>query len=547
LFPEKAKQLWLRALERPEADYRCKAAEAIGLARRRGFKGMETTVPALVAALGRPDQHPTVRLAIAKALVTLDAKEAAPDLLAQAKDGSNDLHEVVAPALARWQYRPAGDLWLARLRDPATPRRSLLRAIRGLAALREGQAADRLRELVFSDQASGPTRLEAARALGEVRTAGLEKDAERLAADPSPHGLVGRLAAAALLHRHQGKEAVGLLQRLGKDTEPAVAAAAAGRLVELDPPLALPLLGFLRTNPDPSVRLLAVEVLFRLPTEEHIRLLGDGLDDEHPDVRGTARADLEKLAAKKGLRDRVIAQGTRVLAGDGWRGLEQATILLTRLDHKPAVGRLVGLLEHNRPEVFVTAAWGLRRLAVKATLPAALAYVQGELERLGAGGLPKRETRGPEWIDFQDSQLNQFLGEHRYRPADRTLRRFIPKPGMTPIGPESRAAAIWALGRIHEGKTVGDLVAPLEARLNDSRSIPPEDLRVRRMSAITLGRLKAKAALASLRANYPHGKPSPYAVNNASGWAIAQITGVAMPAPEPIRRVRRDWFLSPHE
>src|SRR2546429_9795939 len=80
LLPEGAKSLWLRALERPEAEVRCKAADAIALAQRRGMKGLETTIAPLRVALDRPDQHPTVRLAAARALGTLDAREAAPSL-----------------------------------------------------------------------------------------------------------------------------------------------------------------------------------------------------------------------------------------------------------------------------------------------------------------------------------------------------------------------------------------------------------------------------------------------------------------------------------
>src|SRR5438132_14361347 len=37
-FPD-ARELWLKALARPEADLRCKAADTIALAHRRGTKG----------------------------------------------------------------------------------------------------------------------------------------------------------------------------------------------------------------------------------------------------------------------------------------------------------------------------------------------------------------------------------------------------------------------------------------------------------------------------------------------------------------------------
>src|SRR5262245_19289376 len=60
-FAEKIKLswlgLWLKALDRPEADLRHKAADAIALAHQRGFKGLEGAVAPLVAALDRPDQH----------------------------------------------------------------------------------------------------------------------------------------------------------------------------------------------------------------------------------------------------------------------------------------------------------------------------------------------------------------------------------------------------------------------------------------------------------------------------------------------------------
>src|SRR6266481_5057720 len=62
VFPEEAIGLWLKALERPEADMRCKAADAIALAQRRGVKGLAATIAPLLAALDRADQHATVRL-----------------------------------------------------------------------------------------------------------------------------------------------------------------------------------------------------------------------------------------------------------------------------------------------------------------------------------------------------------------------------------------------------------------------------------------------------------------------------------------------------
>src|SRR5262249_36013426 len=153
-----------------------------------------------------------------------------------------EMRNLIEPALARWDYRPAREMWLQRLDDPETPSWSLVLAIRGLATLGEAKAVDHLRAIVLSATASGQLRVEAARALGMLRSDGLEAEAGRLAADLTPPGLVARLAAASLLHRHRSEQAVQLLQRLARDKEPSVAAIAITRLLAIDPKLILPAL-----------------------------------------------------------------------------------------------------------------------------------------------------------------------------------------------------------------------------------------------------------------------------------------------------------------
>jgi HEAT repeat protein len=509
-------------------------------------RGVETTVAPLLEEFNRAGQHPTVRLAAAEALITLDARQAAPSLLRQARSGGSDLRELIEPALARWDYRPARAGWLERLRNPETPHRSLVLAIRCLAAVREGRAAGRLRELVVSDELPGPLRLEAAEALALLRSEGLEGDAKRLTADSSPGGLAARLAAATLLRRHHSKEAVRLLQGLTEDAEPAVASPAVARLIEIDPKL-VPSPERLLASRDPTLRSLAVEVLRRQPLEGRVRLLGKRLDDPHREVRVRARRALHELAGKEGLRKQVLAEATRVLAAEEWRGLEQAAVLLAQLGHRPAAGRLVELLRSDRPEVFVTAAWGLRKLAVPETLPAALRYVEGKQKELRAGAGQPDPAR--DLYDHQLSQLNQFLGRQKYRLAAAVLQAFIPRmerPMQALACPESRAAAIWALGLLHEGKPAAGLVSALEGRLNDVPSLPPENPRVRRMCAVTLGRLKARQALPSLRRYCQDQKPSGDAIHNACGWAIARITGEAMRPPGTVREVEPEsFFLTP--
>src|SRR5262249_62264691 len=145
----------------------------------------------------------------------------------------------------------------------------------------------------------------------------------------------------------------------------------------------------------------------------------------------------------------------------------------------------------------------------------------------------------------QLAQLNQLLGRQKSRPADGVLRQLIPYR-MNPPMFEARASAVWALGFLHEGKPPPDLVTALEGRLNPGMQ-PAEDVRVRRMAAVSLGRMKATAALPSLRSSFDkEGRASSNPVNNASGWAIEQLTGEGMLPPLPVKEMQRDWFLTPH-
>jgi HEAT repeat protein len=547
VFPAGAKDLWLKALQQPEVELKCKAADAIARAHRQGIVGWENTIASLRAELDHADQHSSVRLAVARALVELDVQDTSASLLRHTLAGGTDLRQVIEPALAAWDYQPARAVWLERLRDPQPRQRSQVLAIRCLGMVQEEQAAEPLRGLVFARRATPALRLEAARSLGQLRESGLEKDAARLAADASPQRRTAHLAAVALLQRHTSPEAIQLLQQLTRDDEHTAAALAIDRLITLDAKFVLPALEHILASRDPKVRSLGVEVLRREPTDQRISLLCDRLDDRHPDVRVQARRRLYDLAGEKLQRDRVLEGAMHALDTKQWRTLEQAVILLTQLDHKPAAGRFVELLAFGRPEVFVTAAWGLRKLAVAETLPAVLRHVEARMRPNPKAEQAITDDTLPDMIDHELSQLNQFLGQQKYTLAEPTLRQFIPKPWTSrlPIGHESRAAAVWALGLIHERKNVPELATALEERLNDTASIPPEDRRVRWMCASALGRMKAKESVASLRRHCPNRELTDDPVNNACGWALEQITGEAMPPPRTIQKVQRDWFLVP--
>jgi HEAT repeat protein len=538
VFPARLTALWLQALDRPESELKCHAAATIALVHRRGMKGLEATVAPLMRTLDEPDQHPTVRLASARALIALDARQAADSLFRHAQTDGVEMRQLVEPALARWDYGPMRAVWLERLHQPGEPDRKWLLALQGLGVVHEPRAVPRLRELALAPLADPIVRLEAARALGTIQTAGFEKDAERLAAEKNG---VANLAAASLLRKHRGGEAAKLLERLAVGSNPAAAAVALQALLEDDPRRIMPLMTQVITSSDAAVRLGGVEAHRLCPLAEHIALVAELLDDPHPQVRISARKALVETAQRAGQDEAVVRrEATRLLASQRWRALEQAAILLTVLDHKPAAARLVELLQFERPEVFVTAAWGLRKLAIPETLPSQLREIERRWQQsLGPEAMPARPM-----IDLQVAQLAQSLGQARYAPAGPILTRFVPK--QFNIGRECRAAAIWALGRIHEEHPSAPLIRALIERLTDESRFVVEDLGVRRMSAIALGRMKAEEAVDSLKHYYP-GKLSVDPFPNACGWALEQITGEQLPTSGTADVIQRGWFLEPND
>jgi HEAT repeat protein len=545
----KLAEAWAAALERPERDVRVGAALAIARAHEDGAAGLTAAIPALLRVLDRPDEHPAVRAAAVRALVALDARAAAPAFLALAAGDDPDLCDAVESALARWDHTPARALWLARL-EPSVVSRAGVRAIRCLGAVREERAAGRLRELVMAAETAPAVRLAAAAALGEIRRSGSEADALKLGADLTPAGRTGRLAAASLLRRHEGAEAVRALQTLAADPEPAVAAIATTRLSELGTRHLLPVLAAVMGSEGAEVRGRGVAAMIDNPSADSLLLLRRALSDPHPDVRGAARRGLRALAADR--RGAVIGHAADALGGAEWRAQEQAAILLAQLDHKPAAPRLVALLTTERSEVAVAVGWALRTLAVADTLPAARARV-AEVHAGLLKPVPAR-PRGvtPAALDRQLAHLVQFMGQAGYAAADADLRKLVPRilrPGMppvfTPVGAETRAAAVWALGLFHEQKADAGVIDLILGRLQGDGLFGPDDQRVRRMAAVSLGRLRAAGAKKLLADFTPGPEPSTDVVTNACRWALARQAGQPAPDPGVIELPQRDWFLTP--
>jgi HEAT repeat protein len=543
-FHPRLKELWLEALARPEADLKRQAADAIARAHALGMPGLADTAPRLVAELEAKDAHPVVKLAVARALVALDARPTAAALAAFAQAGGPDAARLLEPVLAKWDHAPMRAVWLARIADPKAPRGALVLAVRAAGTAKLTDAAPPLRRLALDPRGAGDVRLEAARSLALLQPTGLEADAQALAADPSPQKIVARLVAATLLGGHRGPAAEALLLQLAADREPAVAAVAVGRLLELDPTKLAPLLDGLAGSPDAGLRRLAVRGLAALKTPKGVTRLGPLLDDPHRDVRVLTRESLVGLADVETLKGPVRDAAMTALAGAGPAGREQAAILVGTVRHEPAADGLVRLLAHERAEVRVAAAWALRRLAVPATAGPILERVKAVTGK--AHPLVISESGAVRL--FRDVEhLIEALGVMRYRPAVPVLTKYLPVPPTPPPPgvvnaewvPPLRAAAIWSLGRIHAAEAPPDFATAVIERLEDG-----VELRV--MAAVTLGRMRVKEAVPALRRYYQSETDSPVS-RRACAWALEQITTVPHPPPpsEPRSFSPGQWFLEP--
>lgn len=536
IFPENVLPLWLNALARPEAEMQRMAAETIVEAHAFDLPDIQTAIPALTKIVSAEASHSAARFAAARALIVLDAKDSAAVLFEASQRHGSDLRQLIEPALAKWKFEPARKVWLKRLTTPGTRQRDLILAIRSARELNDAACVEALLAIAHDPLRPVTARLEAARAVGALKDSGLEEEALRFRNKASA-AILDRLCEVALLDRHRTDAAQTTLLQLAQDAEPSVAAAALVSLNANNPSLVVPIAEVAMRNDDANVRRQGVVAFVARPTPERVTVLARMLDDLHSGLRATVRESLFRLAQTAEL-DASIREGTSaVLASDSWRGQEQAALLLAALDHKPAAVRMVELLESPRDEVLISAAWGLRKIAVPESLPAILDKVLRLTEfRKKSEPLPS--------LDIQVGMLFEAMGLMKYAPAEELLRLYIPKD-MT-MGERSRSAAIWALGHLHAGQPDEDLAKLLFERLTDPSLFPPELDSVRNMSVVSMARMKTRTQ-AEPTQSFLFGKGPPETMNLKIRWALQEMTGEKFPDLKPAIVTRSGWFLEPIE
>ncbi len=526
--------VWGAALRHSDSDLRREIADSITQAHRLGMPGLAELRDDLRRVLESSDELVVTKTAVAAALVELDIRDLAPLLADQAAEGPLSLQQIVEPALARWDYEPAREIWLGRIGDrTADPELVRLAAV-SLAEVRETQAAEPLAELLLSPISPPTVRLAAARSLARLDPPDLLRWSDRLFSGVSSDASFDRQLGVELLTKQSSSEAIELLERYAEQPSPSVAAVALRRLLELDPSRVLARADEAISNRDANVRQITLEALATDSTPSSIQWLAHALDDRVPDLRREARRSLLRHAIQDAARPVVIERTEEAFQTESWRAIEQSIIVLTELEQRYITDRLLDLIHHSRAEVMTAAAWGLKHLSVPDDAEVVLAAAQRLTEEVGASPMPHRA--------MVQAHLYEALGLLQHRPAVELLRQLIPKNASN--YPTTRAAAIWTLGLLLEHPGDAEIVRALEARLADTESIPPEDNDVRAAAAVALGRVADPDSLEELRrwAEIEHPNSN---VGRSCRWAVTQMTGESFPDVEPSEREVSDWPLMP--
>ncbi|MBD3672493.1 MAG: HEAT repeat domain-containing protein [Planctomycetaceae bacterium] len=538
VLPDDIVELWRSSLQRPEISYRLSAAIDIRSASQAGFEEVKAAIPELRQLLSAEETTSDVRTVVAQTLIELDAREVAEELFRVSLASDSQYRQLVEPALARWDFPTIRKVWRERLQQKLTYRRDLILACEGCGRVRDEQALPDLLPLVQSQERPRDVRFAAAKAAGLIASSDLEAEVEQLLGLESPP-LINRLCAVALLQRHDSALSQEQLKNLFGDPAGPVATAAIGRLYEMDPGLILDLLPRAWEHPDVKVRKVAADCLIDLITPERIETLSRHLNDASPSLRIHIREALLEFAKKSNLEPAVRKNATDVLNADDWRGQEQASLILGQLDQETVMPRLVELLESTRPEVQIASAWALRKIAVKESLPALLKHAQNQTDNPQGSDLTA--------VDRQVAHLFEAMTIMEYRPVIPLMRTQVPKPPDVEGNHRrlSRGVAVWGLGYFLADWNDDQFAAQLMGRILDVGGMMPDEIElVRRMSAISLGRMKAESQLAAMKkfvGSTVHHDP----VSESIRWAIQEISGEELPYFEIPTRVLRHWRIQP--
>ena len=478
----------------------------------------ERAVTLLRERLEQPQLPLQARRAFASALLLLSDSSQA-EFLWQLAESDTLLRSKVEAKLAELKSSLPLESWRARLQDAAAKPKAIALAIEGIAAVGGTQDNVFLEGVLRGNATTNGNRILAADVLGRLNKSELNALAQEILDSDVEQS---ELLAAHLLKQHSNEASLPQL-RVAYDRGSSVAQLIAARALFANyRDVAREYAPKFVAHADSSLRMLAAQQLQSWDDDESLRLQTRLLSDPSKEIRRFVGEHFLKRA-KSGQRAVVDEAITEQLSGTEWQGLEQAVIVAVSLEDRSRCGRFVELIEHKRPEVYMCAAWGLMELAEETEHFVAMQkHVRKMADQLAVSGaaLPAMLTD-----IIRISYLNEAFGRVRYEPAIDLLMEFVPKNDHK-YGHVSRASAIWALGKIYDGKDNAKLRATLCERLLDNPIINPEDPLVRTNSALALGEMAFEDSAYAIE-KFNDG--SSLAVSRACRWAIGEIKKQSAP------------------
>lgn len=535
-WPAEMQLPWVQALEIEESDLRRETADTITFAVRLGMVPLPEFKARLLTVVQDKDELAATRLSATSALLACDFQDVAEELHKVMLDAPFTMRIMIEKGLAEWKYEPVADLWLRRLSDGESDPQLFRAACYGVGRLGETEAIDSLAKLVDSRALPITKRLQAAEALAEIVVSTgtgfetLKGTSEQLLQSAKHDRDANLLVGIKLLVGQTNRDSVAILEKYADQSWGVVRATALNELLRLEPSAVVSRAERDLENSDANVRRAIVDGLLTDKSARSVALLGRALNDMVPEVRRAAREHLLAFAEDSSWKDAVIDEANGAIQSELWRSIEQAAIILTRLEHRKVRQRLVELLEHARPEVYITAAWGLKHLAEPDWAPQLFRGLQNYLARL--------EAASEIQVCYAATHLVEAMGMLGYRESLPTLSKMVPKG--SPYYLQMRCGAIWSIGKLCDPETDVELWKAVEQRFLDYTSLPPEEPQVRAMAAVALGSMKAIGSLEVLQ-DRAKAEGRETMVGSRAAWAVSQITGEPMPGIPTIVRTMGGW------
>ncbi|MCH2211079.1 MAG: hypothetical protein MK110_07240 [Fuerstiella sp.] len=473
--------------------------------------------------------HELVKQASASALATIGRAESAADVAQLCVPEREVLCLKIEPTFSSWGGDALKSTWVNRVENSEKFPRALIRlACDGLAQLKDISALEAVRRLLENEMTDYSVRYAAAQALGTLD----HLQSAALAGNYSPGTVPDRLLACALLGHCRSDAGFDALSTLCDDTSNAVASQAWATMLRLDRQRLLEKLDRGVQHPDSNIRLNSVEVMRELPSSARCNNLDRLTADVHIGVRNSARRALKILAdSRPEFRDTILrnAGDSLVDTNSNWQQLEQSLVLLGQLRHRTRQNEWLRLLEHDRPEIFVTAAWLLHMMPYQEMADEVVKVTLRRYEMTDRPGLNEQLIFLFQHAGFTNSKSLQPLFEKQFA---KNSPRF-----------EVRAAGLWALGKLNAGNADKVLAGKLVKRIRDLGLIP-EGTIVRRMSVLALVWMDARSAVPEMfwirRVDGPHSL-----IGETARWALPHLGGEQLPPPESLRVPVDDFPVSP--